>query len=186
MLLPFTKPAALHAQQNNPDTPTCELKLDKITPNLVCVSPSTTPDIKITPGDSNLTVAAAKAEAERQARLKKISAARKSSYSNIPTMESGNITVLYSDAGQCVPFARAYSGIQISGTAKNIPINSSTPEVGAVVITYESGAGHAAVVTGISGDILEVIERNFEPGKVTKRKLSINSGLIKGFVLPNM
>lgn len=91
---------------------------------------------------------------------------------------------LYPNNGQCIPFARAISGLPVSGTARNVTTNSNTPSVGAVVITSESVSGHAAVVTAINENSFEVIERNFDRGWVTKRTIPKLARFIKGFVTP--
>ena len=55
--------------------------------------------------------------------------------------------------GQCVAFAKrftGYTGDKISGQAKNTEINSDVPQLGAIVRTSESQAGHVAVVIEIT------------------------------------
>ena len=93
------------------------------------------------------------------------------------------MTRLYPESGQCIPFARAKSGLQVSGAAISVPVNSSTPEEGSIVITNESRAGHAGVVTKVTDSTIEIIERNYIPGWITKRILPKNFARIKGFVL---
>lgn len=75
-----------------------------------------------------------------------------------------------------VPFTRSV------GNARNWPVTSKVPSVGAVVVTYESRPGHVALVTGIEGDFLILSEANYSRCRVTHgRRLNIHSSLIKGF-----
>lgn len=70
-----------------------------------------------------------------------------------------------------------------TGLAKDIPITTKTPFVGAIVITYESASGHAALVTALEGSTIVLEENNYESCRTTyDRKLSIHSPLIKGYV----
>ncbi len=182
-LLPFIRPSAIHAQQNNPSEQTnlaCEITLETNKPAVLCVGQNQTIDIK--PGDSNATIevrekqeAAAKLAAQRRLQSAKIKLASATSSTD------SNATKLYQQAGQCIPFARDYSGIQVSGAARTVSVNSSTPVVGSVMITYESAAGHAAVVTEVTDTAIKVIERNYFAGWVSTRWISRTASVIKGF-----
>ncbi|MFA6423242.1 MAG: LysM peptidoglycan-binding domain-containing protein [Patescibacteria group bacterium] len=96
---------------------------------------------------------------------------------------SGSKSVKYvsRSAGQCVPFAREYSGKPVYGVAKWIMPNSQAPAVGGVILTSESGYGHVAVVTSVNSDSVEIIERNYTSGWITKRVLPIDSRVIRGY-----
>jgi LysM repeat protein len=94
---------------------------------------------------------------------------------------SRSVEYVSKSAGQCVPFAREYSGKPVYGVAKYIPANSQDPAVGGVMLTSESGYGHVAVVTAINGDTIEIIERNYVSGWITKRQIPRNSSVIRGY-----
>jgi|GEM_PF-4746801 len=67
--------------------------------------------------------------------------------------------------------------------ARWIPTNSDTPAVGGLVVTYESFAGHVAVVIGVNDDgTFDIRESNYTHGWITERTLSVHNSLIKGFV----
>ena len=69
------------------------------------------------------------------------------------------------------------------GLARFIPTNSKSPRVGGLVVTYESWAGHVAVVTGVNSDgTFNIRESNYTYGWITERTMSVGSGGIKGFV----
>lgn len=69
------------------------------------------------------------------------------------------------------------------GLARFIPTNSSTPRAGGLVVTYESWAGHVAVVTGVNGDgTFNIRESNYTHGWITERTMSVGDRGIKGFV----
>ena len=84
----------------------------------------------------------------------------------------------------CVSYARYRTGINVGsiGVARNHPVNSQTPKVGAILITYESSAGHASVVVGFDSEYVYVDEANYSRCKLTKgRAIRLNSKLIKGY-----
>lgn len=88
------------------------------------------------------------------------------------------------DACSCVSYARWRSGINVGsiGQAKNHPINSQTPTVGALVITSESEAGHLAVVSALDDMFIYLDEANYSSCRVTiSRPLLRTSSLIKGY-----
>ncbi len=177
VLTPFATPQVSHAQSSNSTpTPACTIKFDNKQPGQLCV-PQT---LEFKPGDSNATIAE---KARQEIIQKRLVASRRAKALALQNVSDQKIK-LYPDAGQCIPFARAVSGLSISGTARNVSTNSSEPSVGAVVITGESVAGHAAVVTKVNEDSFEVIERNFDRGWVTKRNIPKLARFIKGFVSP--
>jgi len=66
--------------------------------------------------------------------------------------------------GQCVTFARNFTGASpedVSGMARNVKTNTTTPELGAIVKTDESKAGHLQVIIGIDGENLTVVDSNY-------------------------
>jgi hypothetical protein len=84
----------------------------------------------------------------------------------------------------CVNYVKALTGFSQSiGYARNWPINSSTPFVGAVVVTSEGPYGHVAVITAITEDgFLILDEANYSPCRhTTGRHLSVDSPLILGY-----
>lgn len=87
------------------------------------------------------------------------------------------------DVCSCVSFAKATSGINVGpiGMAKNHPINSQTPEIGEIVITNESPAGHLAVVTAVDNSTITVSEANYIPCKTDTRTLKKTSPVIRGY-----
>lgn len=99
------------------------------------------------------------------------------------TSSSVDTIKLYRENGQCVPFARAISGIPISGAAITNKPNTDVPHDGDVIITKESSVGHAAVIKEVKGDKVVLVERNFISGYVSSRVISwINNPKIKGFI----
>lgn len=66
--------------------------------------------------------------------------------------------------GACVTFARNFTGATpdvVSGMARNVETNTTTPEVGEIVKTNESSAGHLEVIIGIDGDNLTIVDSNY-------------------------
>jgi len=184
ILAPFISPPIANAQSSS-DTPTpaCEFNLSTNKPGLFCEPQK----IEFKPGDSNAAIEERKREEERQHQLaiRRAQAARaQAQYVRETTVDgtSDDVIKLYPESGQCVPFARDVSGITISGTARNVSVNSSEPHVGDILISYDSSAGHASVVVAIEGDHLRVRDRNWIPGWVTEHLVPINSSRIKGFV----
>ncbi|MFA6082197.1 MAG: CHAP domain-containing protein [Patescibacteria group bacterium] len=172
--LPFQTPPAIHAQSENipSSNPECEINISTKSAGAICVAKTLT----ITVGDSNQTIVN-KRQAEARAK------ALASKKINSLILAVTDAVKLYPESGQCVPFARAVSGINISGAAISNKPNSNIPEDGAVLITTESRPGHAAVVTSINGNTIEVIERNYFSGWVSKRKILLNSPIIRGFIV---
>lgn len=69
------------------------------------------------------------------------------------------------------------------GDAGQIQANSEIPVVGGVVLTYE-GPGHVAVILGIEGSNLRIIEANYAPGVVSTRSLGVDDYRIRGYFRP--
>lgn len=88
------------------------------------------------------------------------------------------------NACSCVSYARWRSGINVGsiGVARNHPVNSQTPSIGAIAITYESSAGHLSYIVDIDANYIYVDEANYSRCRVTyRRAIPINSKLIKGY-----
>jgi len=94
---------------------------------------------------------------------------------------SGSVQYVERSYGQCVPWAREYSGKAVYGVARYIMPNTQSPSVGAVILTSESGYGHAAVVIGVNGNSVEIMERNYTSGWITKRTIPADSHVIRGY-----
>lgn len=59
----------------------------------------------------------------------------------------------------------------------------SEPAAGAIMVTSESGWGHVAYVESVNGDTITVSEMNYQGwGVVSRRTLSANAGVVRGFV----
>jgi len=86
--------------------------------------------------------------------------------------------------GQCYTWVQS-QGYDIGGhgLARWIPTNANTPKVGGLVVTYESAAGHVAIVESVNDDgTFTLRERNYTPGWITERNMKIDDNVIKGFV----
>ena len=84
----------------------------------------------------------------------------------------------------CVSYARYRSGINVGpiGVARNHPVNSHSPSLGAILITYESKAGHASYVVDFDDKFVYVDEANYSSCRVTyRRAIPLTSKLIKGY-----
>lgn len=96
----------------------------------------------------------------------------------------GGVKYVEKSYGQCYTYVTSL-GYNVGGhyLAKWIPTNSDTPKAGGLVVTYESWAGHVAVVTSVNDDgTFNIRERNYTPGWITERTLHTGDGKIKGFV----
>lgn len=94
-------------------------------------------------------------------------------------------------AGQCTSYVASRATITWGGNAGQWLGNaaaqgyetSKQPELGSIVVTSESGAGHVAIVEEIKGDVMVVSEMNYVGvGKLTKREIPLNYGKIKGYI----
>jgi len=86
--------------------------------------------------------------------------------------------------GECYTWVTS-QGYAVGGhlLAKWIPTNSKNPKAGGLVVTYESWAGHVAIVTSVNGDgTFNLRERNYTSGWITERTMSVDNSKIKGFV----
>ena len=102
--------------------------------------------------------------------------------------------VLYSKAtelvgkygGQCVTFARDFTNATpkvISGMAKNVQTNTTTPEIGEIIKTDESSAGHVGVIIAVNGSTLTVVDSNYGwDERVKIRTINTNNPKIMGYI----
>lgn len=84
----------------------------------------------------------------------------------------------------CVLYAKSVTGYTgVVGNARNWPITSQTPSVGAVIVTYESWAGHVGIVAGFDDQYVYLeSEANYSRCQLTRgRAIPINSRVIKGY-----
>lgn len=88
--------------------------------------------------------------------------------------------------GQCVVFARSFSGLgrdKVSGWARNNKVTTRDPALGSVLRTRESYAGHVAVVVAIQDNQIEVVESNYHWNqRVSMRWINKNSPKIVGYI----
>jgi len=161
--------------------------LNKIRPGTELKIPSSDTDTS-----NDWLVALNKLEAERKARAEaEAAAASRRRTTSIARADDGGyvasasisrsssyIKVIGTSYEQCVPWARANSGVQIRGYAGNIAATQSEPQVGGIAL--DRFFGHASVVVGISGDYIIVHEANYIRGKITER--SVPRAAIRGYV----
>ena len=88
--------------------------------------------------------------------------------------------------GTCVKFAQNFLGVTntrwtTDGFARTIEDNTSTPVIGAVVLTRESGYGHAAVLISVTETTITFVESNYIRNTIGIRTLSIRDKRIKGY-----
>jgi LysM repeat protein len=138
----------------------------------------------------NKSEADAKAKAEAEAKKKKtaarvaLAASTTEEDNSIGTTLTrrgtgyGSVTVIGTSYEQCLPWARAQTGIQIHGYAGNVAATQSEPQVGGIAL--DRFFGHASVVVGIGDDTITVHEANFIRGKITERVVS--KAAIRGYV----
>lgn len=88
--------------------------------------------------------------------------------------------------GQCVTFARNFTGAtpsDISGMAKNITTNTTTPAIGEIIKTDESIFGHVGVIIGIDGDILTIVDSNYNwDQRIQIRTINLQNPHIMGYI----
>ncbi len=89
--------------------------------------------------------------------------------------------------GACVTFARNFTKAtvkDVSGMAKNVPTNSTTPEVGEIVKTNESIYGHLAVIISVDEDSFTVVESNWHwNGIIGMRVIDNDDPRIVGYIM---
>lgn len=65
-------------------------------------------------------------------------------------------------------------------------INPNSPaKAGAVAISYYNGVKHLSYIKSVSGDVLELLEANFEPCLIAPRTISIDDPHYVGTWAPN-
>jgi hypothetical protein len=88
--------------------------------------------------------------------------------------------------GPCVTFARNFtkaSPEDVSGMARNVSTNTTTPEVGEIVKTNESRFGHLAVLISMSGNTGQVVEANYNwNGIIDIREIKFDDPKIVGYL----
>ena len=89
----------------------------------------------------------------------------------------------YYNPCSCVSYAKWKSGIDVGSIklAKNHPIDSQSPIVGAIVVFNLSPAGHLAVVTEVFTDTIVIAEANYSPCRVGTREVSRDDPTILGY-----
>lgn len=91
------------------------------------------------------------------------------------------------DPCNCVSFARWKTGVNTGsiGVARNHPVNSQIPKVGAIVVMGgKYPAGHLAVVTDVADETISIIEANATPCQVGSRTLKKTNEIIIGYYIP--
>jgi len=76
------------------------------------------------------------------------------------------------------------AGTWLSGARAYRFATGSTPQVGAIMVTYEGGrAGHVAYIEAVNGDQVTISEMNFRGfGIISSRVISAGSSVIKGYI----
>jgi len=87
--------------------------------------------------------------------------------------------------GWCTYYASQKKGITTNyGDARYWPVNSDTPQVGAVMVTYESPRGHVSYTEAVDGYLVTVSEMNYQGwGRISQRTVDIRNIPLKGFML---
>lgn len=69
------------------------------------------------------------------------------------------------------------------GDAKYWPVNSQTPEVGAIIVTYESWRGHVGIIRAVDGYMVTIEEMNYAGfNRVSTRTVDYHTLPLKGFL----
>ena len=70
------------------------------------------------------------------------------------------------------------SGAQAAGFA-----TGDTPQVGAIIVTSESSAGHVGIVTAVNGNEITITEMNYHGfGVISSRTIPTSYAVIKGYI----
>lgn len=78
---------------------------------------------------------------------------------------------------------RGNAGTWLSGARAAGFATGDTPQVGAIIVTAESAAGHVGMVTGVNGDQITITEMNYHGfGVISSRTISTSYGAIKGYI----
>lgn len=88
--------------------------------------------------------------------------------------------------GACVTFARNFTKAtveDVSGVARDVRTNTSTPEVGEIVKTKESSVGHLSVLIAINDGTGTVVDSNYGwDGIIRIRTISLDDPKILGYI----
>lgn len=94
------------------------------------------------------------------------------------------------DICSCVSYAKYKSGINVGsiGAAKNHPINSNLPAVGAIVVmnVNSQGAyntGHLGVVLSFTENSVTITEANYVHCAISTRTMALSDTSIRGYFI---
>jgi surface antigen len=87
--------------------------------------------------------------------------------------------------GYCTWYVAQEKGItERWGNARDWPVNSQTPKVGAIVVTYESRLGHVGLVTKVDETMVTIREMNYIGyNRVSTRTVDYRTLPLKGFLI---
>ena len=78
---------------------------------------------------------------------------------------------------------RGNAGTWLSGARAAGFATGATPQVGAIIVTSESAAGHVGIVSAVDGDQITITEMNYHGfGVISSRTISTSYGAIKGYI----
>jgi len=78
---------------------------------------------------------------------------------------------------------RGNAGTWLSGARAAGFATGDTPQVGAIIVTSESAAGHVGIVSAVNGDQITITEMNYHGfGVISSRTISTSYGAIKGYI----
>lgn len=78
---------------------------------------------------------------------------------------------------------RGNAGTWLSGARAAGFATGDTPQVGAIIVTSESAAGHVGIVSAVNGDQITITEMNYHGfGVISSRTIPTSYGAIKGYI----
>lgn len=78
---------------------------------------------------------------------------------------------------------RGNAGTWLSGARAFGYATGDTPQVGAIIVTSESSAGHVGIVTAVHGSEITITEMNYHGfGVISSRTIPTSYGAIKGYI----
>lgn len=78
---------------------------------------------------------------------------------------------------------RGNAGTWLSGARAAGFSTGDTPQVGAIIVTSESSAGHVGIVTALNGNEITITEMNYHGfGVISSRTISTSYSAIKGYI----
>lgn len=78
---------------------------------------------------------------------------------------------------------RGNAGTWLSGARAAGFATGNTPQVGAIIVTSESAAGHVGIVTAVNGNEITITEMNYHGfGVISSRTISTSYSAIKGYI----